>query len=483
MSSEVRIGWAGRDITPKTPVLLRGQFNLRVATRVNDSLTLTALAIDGDGDRAVFVSVDACGVDEEVIASARGRISHRLPDFGSAKLIVCATHTHTAPFAGGNVGLQKESDYIDALRERYPGYTTVAEYTDQLVAAIAGAACDAWEARRPGRVAWGYSYAAIGENRRVRYFDGRALMYGSTSAADFSHIEGHVDHGVNLLFTYAPDGGVTGIVVNLACPSQASAGGQDYISADYWHETRDALRARYGNDLFVLPQCSAAGDQTPHRLLARDAEDRMLRLKFGEGLSKAHNIGLRRDIARRILDAVADAEPYVRRDMREGVALEHECRTLDVPHWDVTAGEHAALETEMAGLRQQLEELADADRLGSRYTALRSRMAWCQRAIDRYHSPPASIPVEMHVIRLGDIAFVTVPFEYYLDFGDRIKGRSPALQTFVVQLAGGGTYLPTARAAGGCSYGAVPPSCRVAPRGGQVLVDEAVDALGRMFAE
>ncbi|MCK5805897.1 MAG: hypothetical protein KAI66_23905, partial [Lentisphaeria bacterium] len=73
--------------------------------------------------------------------------------------------------------------------------------------------------------------------------------------------------------------------------------------------------------------------------------------------------------------------------------------------------------------------------------------------------------------------------EYYLDFGDRIKGRSPALQTFVAQLGGSGTYLATERAAAGCSYGAVPASCKVSPAGGQIIVDTALETLTDMFAE
>jgi len=46
------------------------------------------------------------------------------------------------------------------------------------------------------------------------------------------------------------------------------------------------------------------------------------------------------------------------------------------------------------------------------------------------------MPVEIHVIRLGDMAIATNRFELYLDFGIRIKARSKAVQTFVVQLAG-----------------------------------------------
>ncbi len=316
----------------------------------------------------------------------------------------------------------------------------------------------------------------------MRYFDDRALMYGKTSEPDFSHVEGHVDHSVNLLFTYDADRNLSGVVVNVACPSQASEGGQDFVSADYWHDTREELRRRHGAALFVLPQCSAAGDQSPHRLIGTRAEERMLMLKYGEGLSRARNGGLRRDIARRIADAVDDAEPAVRQELHDEAVLKHEQRTLALPHWDVTAQEHATLLEQMGELRQQLAEVGEGDRLDATYTSLRSRLAWCQRAVDRYQNPLPNVPSEVNVVRVGDIAFVTAPFEYYLDFGDRIKGRSAALQTFVVQLAGGGTYLPTERAAQGLSYGAIPPSCRVSPQGGQVIVDEAVAIIEGMFA-
>lgn len=93
------------------------------------------------------------------------------------------------------------------------------------------------------------------------------------------------------------------------------------------------------------------------------------------------------------------------------------------------------------------------------------------------------LPVESHVIRLGDIAFATNRFELYLDFGLRIKARSRAVQTFVVQLAGEGSYLPTARAITAGSYGAGAPDNLVGPEGGQTLVEEQLKAINAMFAE
>ena len=492
MSEKVKIGWASCDITPSGAVSLLGQFRLRIATRVNDPLTVTALALESAGNQAVLVSMDLCIVYEEVVAGSRNALRERLPDLDPLKVMLNTTHTHSAPHAGGR-GLQNEEDYIEAIRIRYPDYTSVAEYTQMVIEAVVSAVCEAWENRREGFVAWGYSYAVVGENRRVRYFDDSARMYGSVAEPGFSHIEGHVDHGVNLLFTYDAARQLTGMVINLASPSQASEGCEDYVSADFWHDTRLEIRRRCGDGLYILPQCSAAGDQSPHRLLQAKAEERMLQLKYGGGRrSRQENFGLRRDIARRIADAVQDAEPPVRQELHDQVPLMVERHELDLPHWNVTDEEHAALQEEMAELRTRLAGMANVDPLDSDLTAAHSRLAWCQRAVDRYLKLLESVPIEMNVVRLGDIAFVTVPFEYYLDFADRIKGRSEALQTFVVQLAGthlgdapkgaGGGYLPTERAAIGLSYGAIPPSCLVPPEGGQLIVDEAVAAINRMFA-
>jgi hypothetical protein len=55
--------------------------------------------------------------------------------------------------------------------------------------------------------------------------------------------------------------------------------------------------------------------------------------------------------------------------------------------------------------------------------------------------------MELHVIRLGDVAFATNPFELFSDFGFIMMGRSKARQTFVVQLSCDSCgYLPTERA-------------------------------------
>jgi hypothetical protein len=92
------------------------------------------------------------------------------------------------------------------------------------------------------------------------------------------------------------------------------------------------------------------------------------------------------------------------------------------------------------------------------------------------------VPVEIHVLRIGDAVLATNPFELFLDYGLRIKAQSPAAQTIVVQLAaGGGAYLPTERAVQGGGYGAAPAVANVGPQGGKELVDATLRMIRKLF--
>jgi hypothetical protein len=90
--------------------------------------------------------------------------------------------------------------------------------------------------------------------------------------------------------------------------------------------------------------------------------------------------------------------------------------------------------------------------------------------------------IELHCIRLGDVAFVTNPFELFLDYGNLIRARSLAKQTFIIQLANGSQgYLPTAKAEKGGHYSAYVSSGTVGSKGGDILVRECVDTVNGFF--
>ena len=113
-------------------------------------------------------------------------------------------------------------------------------------------------------------------------------------------------------------------------------------------------------------------------------------------------------------------------------------------------------------------------------------MKWYERTVQRFEAqkvdPKPTYEVELHILRIGDAVICTNPFELFTDYGVEIKARSKAVQTFVIQLVGRGTYLPTERAVRGGGYSTVVNSGEVGPDGGQMLVDRTVEAIDSVFS-
>jgi len=439
-------------------------------------LIVSALALESSDkqEQAILCSLDAVAVAECVTDGCRKRLSKALPEFRPEMLLIAATHTHTAP--------DQPRPTTDFPRPKMGDAVITKEaYADLLVERISEAAVEAWRNRAPGALSWGRGYAVVGFNRRAAYFDGSAKMFGPTHAPDFSHIEGREDHAVELLFTYDTTHALTGMVVNVPCPSQCS-GGACFVSADYWHETREEIRKRHGEHVHILPQCSAAGDLTPRPLLNTRADARMLRLK---GYGEDYGMARRRDVADKLAGVVDEVLPLASTEIRQHIQFEHRHIALELPRRRATGADLADAERQVALAEEQLAALASSDPMSAEYSRAFASRGFYQQVIDLYHAQQRgeclTLPVELHVLRVGDVAICSNRFEYYLDYGDRIKGRSKALQTLVLQLAGDATYLPTERSIQGGSYGAFIAGTAVGPEGGQQIVDATVTAINELF--
>ena len=465
------IGWAWRDTTPPRPVILRGQFHARISNEVRDPITVTALALESGTEQCVMVSADRVGIPDALLLGVRQKLAEAAPDLVPENVFISATHTHTAP-----------STADDEWEDMGPEVMKSSEYATLFVERATECVAAAWQQRQPGAVAWGCGQAVVGFNRRQVKSDGASQMYGDTSTDDFSHIEGYEDHGVDLLFTYDASRELTGMVVNLACPSQVTEGDR-FVSADFWHETRCAIRQRHGEQLFVLPQCSAAGDQSPHLMWKKQAEARMLRLKELVDADADLRLAERVEIGRRIAAAVDEVLPLVAREICDRPFLQHRVQTVDLPRRRCTADDVDEARREIDAYTAQFESLADRGPADPERSRCFGRRRWFSGVLERYElqKTQPTYPMEMHAVRLGDVVFATNSFELYLDYGLRLKARSPALQTFVVQLTGPGTYLPTACSVEGGSYGSVPASNHVGPEGGDRLVEETLKTIGDLF--
>lgn len=454
-AAELLSGAATVSITPDKPVALSGQMRTRISAGVASPCTATVLVLESrGGDQpsgiSTFVSCDLVSIPDEALTALRTKVAEAIPGFPVERIIVNATHTHTAP-------VMIEGAYeIPAAGVMQP-----AEYVDFFADRVAAGIRAAWDGLRPCTLGWGMGHAVVAQNRRSVYADGTAVMYGATAKEGFRMIEGYEDHGLDALFVWDADGQLFATAINVACPAQEVESGVK-IDADFWHPVRESLRAEHGPGLHVLGWIGAAGDQSPHLMFRKEAEERMRRLR---GLSRLE------EIARRIVAGWKDALAGAERERVAGATLKHRVDRVVLPRREVSEREY-----ELA--RQKVSELSGAP-------GNATRLRWHGKVVKRYEDQQAGtvepFTTEVHVVRIGDVVIATNQFELYTDFGVALKARSPALQTFVVQLAGRGTYLPSSRAVGGGGYSAIAESNEVGPEAGQTLVDHTLARVAELF--
>ncbi len=507
----VKIGWGEANITPERNVILAGQFHARVSEGVRDPVTASVLVVEGSrsdpASQLLLVSCDLASIGNELRDEVRKKVHALEKGIDPQRILIGATHTHTAPDARiipygmemcgaeykamvkGTAGKGGKDDRFGMWPDIGLDAMSPADYLEFASDRIAEAVLHAWTQRKPGGIAYGLSPAVIGRNRRLVFQDGTSVMYGKAQSTEFRHVEGYEDHFVYALMTYDLQKCLTGMVVNVPCPSQVSEH-EFLISADYWHETREELRRRFGSSLFVLGQCAPAGDQSPHVLVGRRAEERMWRLK-----GRLNENAPRAEIAERIANAIGDMLPYVEQEIDWNPDCRHHVEILPLPRRLISEADVAEAleeakpfrcdyEQRMAALQTHPEireqprwylEITQAYRRKERGERVKQRLELQRRT--------PMLSVEVHVARLGDVAFASNPFELYVDYAIRIRELSPAIQTFLIQKSGcNGTYLPSARSVAGKGYGSVPASTDIGPDGGDALVDWTVSAIKALFS-
>ena len=467
-AADVYVGAASVDITPKTPVALLGQFHLRIAEEVHTRLTANIIAIESENraggvDAAIFVSCDLVYIPNQVIALVRDGVQKRMTGFNTDQIILSATHTHTSPV------LEDSTDYTTFMYKLPNNITQVGEYRTYLVAQIVSGIVAAWNSKTKGEVTWGTRRAAIPYNRRVVYADGEAKMYGNTNDPNFENLEGYEDHDVHALFFWNAKDELIATSIEVACPAQ-EVEGDTRVDADYWHPVREKLKQIYGSQLVVAGWIGAAGDQSPHPIYRKPALQRMVELS---GISRLE------DIAQRIVEAVERIHETVAEDRYSDLIFEHKTAILELPMRIITVAEY--IESKRISHEAYVAISADPDLAGK----LNARMTWYGDIVKRFEAqkedPTPQYRTEIHVLRLGDIAICTNQFELFTDYGIQIQAQSKALQTFIIQLAGPGTYLPTSKAIGGGGYSAVCQSNSVGAEGGKILVAETLELLNGMW--
>jgi len=103
-------------------------------------------------------------IPADALAAIRAQVAAALPDFPVERIVVSATHTHTAPVL------------VEGLYEIPDGVMTPTEYVEFFAERVADAIRTAWESRRPCMIGYGMAHAVVAANRRTVYADNSAVM-------------------------------------------------------------------------------------------------------------------------------------------------------------------------------------------------------------------------------------------------------------------------------------------------------------------
>jgi hypothetical protein len=240
----LRAGACAIDVSPSTfPVLVNGGFLQSRATKIKDPLFARCLVLDDGTTRLAIVVVDSFMMPRELLDRAKAMASEKT-GIPTDKMLISATHTHSAPAVMGALGCPADPVYVILL-------------PDRIVAGIIGAAARLV----PARVGW----AAIDDDRHtfcrrwIRRPDKklddpfgnrtvRANMHPGYLNPDVIAPSGPVDPGLTVLSIQTLEGKPIAALANYSMHYY----GVSPISADYYGRFAASLARKIG-----------AGQQSP----------------------------------------------------------------------------------------------------------------------------------------------------------------------------------------------------------------------------
>jgi hypothetical protein len=404
-----RAGAAATDITPlKLPVSMTGSFTDRKATDVHDRLSARSLVLDDGQTRVAITVVDSALIPSEIFDAAKAAAS-RTTGIPANRMMISATHTHTAPTAYEMAQCKPDPDYLRHLAR-------------QIAASI-----EAAHARlEPARIGWGtIDLPSQVFNRRWRLKPGTIPPdpFGNTTDQvktnpgvlnpDLVEPAGPTDPEISFVAVQSPTGEPKAL---LASYSLHYVGGipANQLSADYFGEFARQLAERYGSNSFV-------------GILANGTSGDVNNIDVRQPAKRAPSFEKIREVAAEVSDKVYTAA--------QNIAF-HDHVPLVMVERDVM----------MSVRRPNSEQLARAHELLRDTPAEQSSTLpaiYAQEAI-ALSQFPEQVPVKLQALRIGSLAIVAEPCEAFAEIGLELKRRSPFKPTFAIGLANGYRgYLPT----------------------------------------
>jgi neutral ceramidase len=440
-SSSLKAGIAVVDITPPVGWRMCGYFYERVSTETHDPLLAKAVVFEQNRQRYALVFCDLIDIEGGLATTVRQRASKRA-GVPVDHILICATHSHTGPLYSGS--LRQHLHDTAAAKDGADLHERV-DYPDLLAERLADVIARAARHLQPVTIETGRTELhGLAFNRRFHMKDGTVVFNPGKTNANIVRPAGPVDPSVGLVLLrdlqgYPPLASVTAFAMH--CDT---VGGTRF-SGDYPHYLELELQRRLGSNFVSCFGNGPCGDI--NHINVSDPRPQ-------GGRAEAERIGA--VLGETVANALRTLQP-----VKPSFAAAS--TKVFVPlHTNTTA--------EIAGAREKMPLV------GTRKLKFLEEVEAC-RILDLARWNQARRALEVQTFRLSDdTAIVGLPGEIFTDLGLAIKAASPFKNTLVIELCNDDiAYVPTRKAFAEGSYEIV--NSRVAPGGGEILVETAVRLL------
>ena len=242
-------------------ISLLGQMHERITDKINDGIFVTAMLVESENARTLWVAADALGMTAKASYECFLAAKEILPNLKEEEFVTSATHIHT--------GVSFEAYNSLTATDENPGEAIgSAECIKLLADAVKTAVAKAKDSLEDATMEIAVSRIQTATCRRIEYKDGKTIMYGNTAREDFAKTEGRDGGPMQLVYVYGKERNLKGVVANLPCTAQCDEQA-NYVSSDYWGVVRENVQKELGAEVAVLPLCRCAGDLTPHNFIDR----------------------------------------------------------------------------------------------------------------------------------------------------------------------------------------------------------------------
>lgn len=399
-----RAGAAQVDITPtEFPVINSGGFLERQADQAHDRLMSRALVLDDGAMRIALVVVDNLMLPRELLDDVKRQASEAT-GIPSERMLISATHTHSAPSVMGALGSRADAAYTRFLPSRI--VQSIVQAADRLEPARIGWAsvpdhahnhCRRW-IFRPDRLA----NDPFG-NRTVR-----AMMHPGYESPHHVGPAGPADPELTVLAVQSLDRRPIAVLGNYAMHYKGSPA----VSSDFCGRFGDALAALIGAADVVPP---------PVGMMSQGTSGDSMWMNYAR---PARDPGLEGYTA-----AVAQAAAAAYRQI-----VYHDWVPLGMAESRLTLARRAPDEPRLAWAREIASQIQD--RLPRNQPEV-----YALEALHLHREP--EVEILLQAVRIGDLGITALPNEVYGITGLKLKAQSPLEQTFNIELANGASgYIP-----------------------------------------